>query len=79
MKRTISVGKQGARLGEDNGRAKLTDGEVDLIRTLHEAHRMPYALLAEKFEVSVSLVGKICRCERRAQFAETFRTVECTQ
>ena len=51
--------------GEKSPRAQLTDGEVELIRALHEKHGMSYSTLAEKFEVSVSLVGKICRYQRR--------------
>lgn len=76
MKRVVAIGERGLRVGEDAGRAKLTDGEVDLLRRLHHEHGMPYATLAEKFEVSVSLVGKICRYQRRAETPTGYRTVE---
>lgn len=57
--------KRAGKTGEDNARAKLTNGEVDMIRNLHEQHGMTYAALADKFDVSVSLIGKICRYQRR--------------
>jgi DNA invertase Pin-like site-specific DNA recombinase len=75
MRRAISIGERGGRLGEDNGRAKLTDREVELVRALHFQHGMTYAALAEKFEVSKSLIGKICRFQRRAEIAAVWRTL----
>lgn len=62
-----------AQSGEQNGRACLTDGEVDLLIELaeSEAHLIPrlrfwtHKRLAEKFEVSVSLVRKIVGGQRR--------------
>ena len=53
MKRLIAIGERGGRVGEDNGRAKLTDGEVELIRALHADHGLTYPTLADKFDVSV--------------------------
>lgn len=75
MKRLVAIGESGGRLGEDNGRAKLTNGEVELILALHHQHGMTYALLADKFDVSVSLIGKICRHERRAEVAVAWRAL----
>ena len=75
MKRQIAVGTSGKRLGEDSGRAKLTNSEVDLIRALHADHGLTYPSLADKFEVSVSLIGKICRYQRRAEVASEWRTL----
>jgi len=65
-KRTVAVNERGIRLGEDHQQAKLTNAEVELIRELHEGG-MSYSQLAEKFEVSKSAIGWICRYQRRAQ------------
>ena len=54
--------------GQLHHRAKLTDHDVELIRELHEGG-MAYAEIARKFEVSRSLVGRICRFERRVKCA----------
>lgn len=53
-----------SRKGESHPKAKLTNHEVDLILALHH-DGMEYALIAEKFEISVSSVGKIVRGLRR--------------
>ena len=77
MKRLIAIGERGGRVGEDNGRAKLTDGEVELIRSLHADHGLTYPTLADKFDVSVSLIGKICRYQRRAEVPTAWRALTC--
>ena len=56
------------KIGQDHHRAKLTDRDVELIRQLHDGG-MTYAEIARKFEVSRSLVGCICRFERRVKGA----------
>lgn len=56
------------KIGQDHHRAKLTDRDVELIRQLHDGG-MTYAEIARKFEVSRSLVGRICRFERRVKCA----------
>lgn len=66
MQKIVVVNSAGLRIGEDHPNAKLTDVEVEHVRTLHE-NGMAYALLAEKFEVSKWTIGRICRYERRAQ------------
>ena len=50
MQKTVAVNEAGLRIGEDHPNAKLTDTEVEHIRSLHE-ERMSYDVLAEKFEV----------------------------
>jgi len=67
--RMVGVNDLGYRVGEDHANAKLTDREVELIRTLHEVDGMSYSLLAKKFEISKSTVADICRYQRRAQVA----------
>lgn len=74
MRKTVAVNEAGLRIGEDHPNAKLTDAEVERIRSMHEAG-MSYELLAEKFEVSKWAVGRICRYERRAQTPAGFKRV----
>jgi|GEM_PF-671930 len=64
--RTVAINEKGLRIGQDHPQAKLTDGQVALIRQLH-GEGMGYAQLAEKFEVSHHTIGRICRFEIRAQ------------
>ena len=74
MQRTVAVNDAGLRIGEDHPNAKLTDAEVERIRSLHE-DGMIYEVLAEKFEVSKWAIGRICRYERRAQTPANFKNV----
>lgn len=74
MRKTVAVNDAGLRIGEDHPNAKLTDAEVERIRSLHE-QGMGYETLAEKFEVSKWAIGRICRYERRAQTPATFKAV----
>lgn len=74
-KKLVAVNDAGLRIGEDHPNAKLTDAEVERIRSLHEAERMSYKLLAEKFEISKGAIAKICRYERRAQYPATHKTI----
>lgn len=74
MKKTVAINERGLRVGEDHQNAKLTNEEVEIIRELHR-EGLSYKTLAMKFEVSKSLVAAICRFERRAEVATTWRTV----
>ena len=74
MQKTVAVNDAGLRIGEDHPNAKLTDAEVERIRSLHE-DGMSYGALAEKFEVSRWAIGRICRYERRAQTPGRFKNV----
>lgn len=72
--RKVAVNDAGLRIGEDHPNAKLTDAEVERIRSLHE-DGMSYEALAEKFEVSKWAIGRICRYERRAQTPSSHKKV----
>jgi DNA invertase Pin-like site-specific DNA recombinase len=75
MKRiSVAVNDLGLRVGEDHPNAKLSDAEVEMVRKLHEMG-MSYALIAEKFESSIHTIGKICRYQRRAQWAVRKKTI----
>ena len=75
MQKTVAVNDAGLRIGEDHPNAKLTDAEVERIRSLHEDDGLSYSTLAEKFEISKGAVAKICRYERRGQFVADFKAV----
>jgi len=55
-------------IGEGHPRAKLSDDDVERIRTLHE-EGMTYMALSVMFETPVPSIAKICRLERRNNFA----------
>lgn len=55
----------GRKTGESNPRAKLTNHEVELIRVLREEHGLSLDVLANKFEVSKTLVAGICCYSKR--------------
>lgn len=78
MQKTVAVNERGLRIGEDHPNAKLTDAEVERIRSLHE-DGMSYEALAEKFEVSNWAIGRICRYERRAQTPANFKAVHVVE
>jgi DNA invertase Pin-like site-specific DNA recombinase len=72
MSKLVGVNEKGLRVGQDHQRAKLTDRDVELIRSLHE-DGMSYSRLAKKFEVAKSTVQDICTYRRRAQAAVKWR------
>lgn len=74
MNKLVALNAQNRRIGEDHRSAKLTDGEVEQIRRLHEGG-MGYSRIAVKFEISKSSVALICRYERRAQTTVRFKLV----
>jgi hypothetical protein len=69
--RLIGVNERGLRVGQDHQRAKLTDAAVEMIRCLRE-DGLSYGVIAEKFEISKTLVIYICSYRRRAQSAVRF-------
>lgn len=75
IKRLVGVNDAGLRVGEDHQRAKLTDEEVDRMRTMHEKEHIGYRRLARMFELSTRTVAKICRYEMRNQTATRYRTI----
>ena len=58
--------RRGHRRGEAHPRAKLSDNDVALIRTLHERHGLGYGTLAAKFETSKSTVRNVCTYHTRS-------------
>lgn len=72
--RFVPVNDRGLRIGEGHPRARLTDNDVENIRALGETG-MRYRLIAEKFEVSKWMIGRICRYERRNQTTFGFKQI----
>ena len=56
--------KNSAKKGENHGRAKLTDHEVELIRCM-AAEGVPQKVLAEKFEICKAHVSQLIHFLRR--------------
>lgn len=65
-KRNIAINELGRRIGETHHNARSTNGEVELLLTMHE-DGWGYRRLAAKFEVSKSLVRDIVKGRRRGQ------------
>ncbi len=74
MRLLVRVNESGFRVGEDHHNAKLTDCEVELMRSLHE-DGMAYKTLGEKFGISRHAAGRICRYERRGQTVARIKEV----
>ena len=74
----VAIAANGRRVGESHPKAKLSDHEVDLIRTLAD-EGMSYRTLAVKFEVLKSVIQKIVKCDRRAVLAVRIKRVPVTE
>lgn len=80
--RLVAVNEAGQRIGEDHGRARLTDHEVELMRRMHEEYPVGHPLhvgcrvLAAKFGVTKTLARKICAYKVRAQVAARWKRVK---
>lgn len=73
--REVAVNEAGLRIGEGHPNIKLTDSEIERIRSLHEDDGLSYRQIAGLYEISKGAVAKICRYERRAQFPTDWRKV----
>lgn len=49
------------RLGERHFRAKLSDADVQLVRTLHQEHGLGYTTLSRKFDQPRGTIRNICK------------------
>lgn len=75
----VALNERGWRIGEGHHNSKLADKDVDMIRELREEHRVPISDLAQKFEVSETLIKRICRYEIRCQTPNRWKVVEVTE
>ena len=62
--RHVGYNEYHRQVGESHHRAKLTDEDIERIRSLHE-DGMTYSALGGIFNMAVSSIAKICRFERR--------------
>lgn len=74
QKEKVGLNEYNRRVGEYHQNAKLTDGEVELIRELRE-DGLTYSQIAIKFDVSKSCVAHICQGISRCDFVVRFKTV----
>ena len=72
--RLVAINERGLRIGQYHHNAKLSDVDVDLVRSLHELGAT-YRELEARFGVSRWAIGRICRYERRAQSPAGFKRV----
>ena len=75
--RTVGVNELGYRVGDSHHRAKLTDGDVELLLSLR-VEGWGYGRLAAKFEVSKRTVRDIVHGRTRAQWVASWRKVRIT-
>lgn len=72
----VAINEKGRRIGEYHQRAKLSNHEVDLIRELRESHGTPYKEIAEKFDVSETLIKQICNYRIRSQTPVRWKIID---
>jgi hypothetical protein len=71
----IAVNEQGYRIGSSHHNATISDEVVDKMRDLHEDDGIGYRRLAKMFNLSRSVVAKLCKYERRAQTPQRWKKV----
>lgn len=65
MPQRITRRPVGRRAGESHPRARFTDHEIELMRTMHEELGYGYRRLGRIFECAKSYVAKVCKGQRR--------------
>jgi DNA invertase Pin-like site-specific DNA recombinase len=71
---SYGVNRHGHPLGEAHPNAKLTDEQVEQIRTLYENGGTSYRQIAKLFGVPRSTISDICSFRRRACTPADYRT-----
>lgn len=71
----VAINEIGRRIGHDHHRAKLTNGEVEMLLQMH-SEGIGYRKLAGMFEVSKSQVRYIIKGSCRAQFPAGWRVIK---
>lgn len=71
----IAVNENGYRIGVSHHNARISQEIVDQMRDLHEDEGIGYRRLAKLFNLSRSVVQKICSYERRAQTPDRWKRV----
>jgi len=78
-RKTVKLSEKNRRIGDDHPKAKLTDEEIEEIRSLYDDEMYGYTALARKFNVPKSTIAMICRYERRNTFVARSKTVHITE
>lgn len=64
-RRLIHRGEKGRVRGESHPNARLTDHEIELLRTMHAELGYGYRRLAKMFEITRGYARKLVKFERR--------------
>ena len=72
----VGVNHRGFPVGQYHHRARLTDEQVDMIRTMAEEHGRSRRWISMKLRIPYKTIEKICRYERRAQIVIGFKFVK---
>lgn len=72
----VAINEKGRRIGDSHQRARISNHDVDLMRELREEHGLSYKELAEKFDVSESLVKQICNYRIRSQTPVRWKIID---
>jgi ribosome-binding protein aMBF1 (putative translation factor) len=72
----VAINEKGRRIGDSHHRSRISNHDVDLMRELREEHRLSYKELAEKFDVSESLVKQICNYRIRSQAPVRWKIID---
>lgn len=73
--KTIPVSRSGRPLGEHNPSAKLTDDEVEFIRTIYDDGFVGYRTIGKAFGVHWSHIRDIVQYRWRATTPDRYRKV----
>ena len=73
MVKLIGVDEKGYRVGESHPKAKLSDAQVEQIRSLYEEGFVSYRTLAKWFGVPRTTVSSICNYTRRLGVLAAFK------
>ncbi len=72
----VAINEKGRRIGDSHQRSRISNHDVDLMRELREEHKLSYKELAEKFDVSESLVKQICNYRIRSQTPVRWKIID---
>lgn len=75
IRKRVDLNISGHVCGESHPLSKLTWDDVELIRTLREAHGMTLRDIAEKFEVSIGCINEVCAYRTWAERPVITKTV----
>ena len=73
MAKLIGVDEKGYRVGESHPKAKLSDAQVEQIRSLYEEGFVSYRTLAKWFGVPRTTIAGICSYTRRFGVLAAFK------